>query len=220
MSSSGTSAAHWQSSNRRPAMSREVRKLVLASDNPGKLREFAALLAPLGAEVVPQRVFGVAPAEEPHATFLENALAKARHAAATGLPALADDSGLCCLALDGAPGVRSARLAGDGASDRENNAALIGALAGRQDRRAHYTCVLVAVRSASDPEPLVSDARWLGEVIDHPRGDHGFGYDPHFWLPSEGCTAAELAPEVKNRISHRALAMRELARRLASDWNW
>jgi XTP/dITP diphosphohydrolase len=201
--------------------SADVRRLVLASDNRGKLREFAALLAPLGIEVVAQRSLGVEPAEEPHATFVENALAKARHAArGTGLPALADDSGLCCAALEGAPGVRSARFAGDGASDAENNAALIRALQPFSDRGGHYTCVLVALRSADDPEPLVSDARWHGEVIDVPRGSHGFGYDPHFWLPALGCTAAELAPEAKNRISHRGLAMSELTRRLVTDWGW
>jgi len=198
-----------------------VRRLVLASDNQGKLREFAALLAPLRIEVIAQRSLGVPPAEEPHGTFVENALAKARHAAAaTGLPALADDSGLCCAALDGAPGVHSARFAGAGAGDADNNAALMRALAPFADRRGHYTCVLVALRSAVDPEPLVSEGRWSGEVIDGPRGANGFGYDPHFWLPEQGCTAAELAPEVKNRLSHRGLAMRELARRLAIDWNW
>jgi XTP/dITP diphosphohydrolase len=116
--------------------------------------------------------------------------------------------------------VRSARFAGKDSTDAENNVALIRALAPFADRRGHYTCVLVAVRSAADPEPLVSDARWHGEVIDEPRGPHGFGYDPHFWLPGEGCTAAELAPEVKNRISHRGTAMRELARRLGTDWDW
>jgi XTP/dITP diphosphohydrolase len=198
-----------------------VRRLVLASDNRGKLGEFVALLGPLGIEVVAQRSLGVQPANEPYATFVENALAKARHAAAaTGLPALADDSGLCCNALRGAPGVRSARFAGDSASDVDNNAALVRALASIADRRCHYTCVLVAVRAAMDPEPLVSDARWQGEVIAEPRGDHGFGYDPHFKLTELGCTAAELAPEVKNRISHRGMAMRELARRLAEDWGW
>lgn len=198
-----------------------MRRLVLASDNRGKLREFAALLAPLGIEVLPQGELGVRAAEEPHDTFVENALAKARHAAAaTGLAALADDSGLCCVALDGAPGVRSARFAGDGASDADNNAALVRALRPFADRRGHYTCVLVAVRGAADPEPLIADARWPGEVIDTPRGSHGFGYDPHFWLPGQGCTAAELAPEVKNGISHRGLAMREMARRLGSDWGW
>ena len=198
-----------------------MRRLVLASDNSGKLREFAALLASLGIEVLPQRSLGVAPADEPHATFVENALAKARHAAAsTGLPALADDSGLCCVALDGAPGVRSARFAGEGAGDADNNESLVRTLAPFEDRRAHYTCVLVAVRGATDPEPLIADARWHGEVIDAPRGSNGFGYDPHFWLPGQGCTAAELAAEAKNRISHRALAMREMARRLAADWGW
>jgi len=198
-----------------------VNLLVLASDNPGKLREFAALLAPLGIEVLPQGRFGVAPAEEPHDSFIENALAKARHASeATGLPALADDSGLCCRALGGAPGVRSARFAGEGAGDAANNAALIDALAAHADRRSHYACVLVAVGSATDPEPLLADARWAGEVIDTPRGHNGFGYDPHFWLPALGCTAAELPPEQKNRISHRGAAMREMARKLAEDWSW
>lgn len=198
-----------------------MRALVLASDNPGKLREFAALLVPLGIELLPQGRFGVAPAEEPHGSFIENALAKARHAAAaTGMPALADDSGLCCPALGGAPGVRSARFAGEAAGDAANNAALIAALASQADRRGHYTCVLVAVRSATDPEPLLADARWPGEVIDTPRGSNGFGYDPHFWLAAQGRTAAELLPEVKNRISHRGAAMREIARRLAEDWGW
>ena len=198
-----------------------MRRLVLASDNRGKLREFAALLAPLAIGVVAQRSVGVAPADEPHATFVENALAKARHAAAaTGLPALADDSGLCCVALEGAPGVRSARFAGAGASDADNNAALLRALASASDRRGHYTCVLVACRRGDDPEPLIAEGRWPGEVIDAPRGEHGFGYDPHFWLPERGCTAAELSPQDKNRISHRGQAMRELARRLATDWGW
>ncbi len=198
-----------------------VRRLVLASDNPGKLREFGALLAPLAIEVLPQRDFGLSPAAEPYATFVENALAKARHAAAaTGLPALADDSGLCCAALAGGPGVRSARFAGDGADDTANNAALVAALASQSDRRAHYVCLLVAVRGADDPEPLISDGRWSGEVIERPRGSNGFGYDPHFWLPALGCTAAELAPAEKNRISHRGAAMRNLARRLSADWDW
>lgn len=198
-----------------------MRRLVLASDNRGKLSELAALLAPLGVEVVPQRLLGVGSADEPHASFVENALAKARHAAAaTDLPALADDSGLCCDALQGAPGVRSARFAGADATDADNNAAIVRALAAAADRRAHYTCVLVAVRTASDPEPLIADARWHGEIIDQPRGRHGFGYDPHFNLPERRCTAAELAPEVKNRISHRGMAMRELARQLAAEWGW
>jgi XTP/dITP diphosphohydrolase len=196
-------------------------RLVLASDNAGKLREFASLLASLGIDLVPQGRLGVPAADEPHASFLENALAKARHAsAATGLAALADDSGLCCVALGGAPGVRSARFAGERANDAENNAALARALVSHADRRAHYTCVLVAVAGAEDPEPLVADARWPGELIDTARGASGFGYDPHFWLPERGCTAAELPVDIKNRLSHRGMAMREMARRLATDWGW
>ena len=195
--------------------------LVLASNNAGKLAELQRLFSPIALALVAQPALGLAEAEEPQATFAENALAKARHAAAsTGLPSLADDSGLCCVALDGAPGVRSARFAGESAGDAANNAALVRALAPFADRRGHYTCVLVAVRSAADPEPLIADARWPGELIEVPRGAHGFGYDPHFWLPGEGCTAAELAPELKNRISHRGLAMREMARRLAIEWGW
>jgi XTP/dITP diphosphohydrolase len=198
-----------------------MRRLVLASDNRGKLRELAALLAPLGAEAIAQGALGIRSPEEPHVTFVENALAKARHAAAaSGLPALADDSGLCCSALGGEPGVRSARFAGEAATDADNNAELLRRLAGMADRRAHYTCVLVAVRSANDPEPLIADARWYGELIDAPRGGNGFGYDPLFWLRDLGMTAAELAPEQKNRISHRAAALAELARKLKVCWEW
>jgi XTP/dITP diphosphohydrolase len=191
-------------------------RIVLASSSPGKLREFATLFEAHGLRVVPQQDVGVTAAEEPHATFLENALAKARHAAtASGLPALADDSGLCVAALDGAPGVRSARFAGDGASDSDNNAELLRRMSGIRDRRAHYTCVLVALRSADDPEPLVADARWHGEILETPRGSGGFGYDPLFLVSAEGKAAAELDVSVKNRISHRGLALAELARRLA-----
>lgn len=198
-----------------------MRRLVLASENPGKLREFGALLLPLGMELIAQRVLGVTGAEEPHETFIENALAKARHASAqTGLPALADDSGLCCIALGGAPGVRSARFAGDTSNDAANNAELIRRLASQVDRRAHYTCVLVAVRSHDDPEPLIADARWQGEIVTVPRGSHGFGYDPHFLLPELGRTAAELDPAQKNRISHRGLAMNEMAHKLVHAWTW
>lgn len=198
-----------------------MRRLVLASDNPGKLREFRALLTPLAIEIVAQRELGVTPADEPHETFVENALAKARHASRqTRLPALADDSGLCCVALQGAPGVRSARFAGDGASDADNNAELVRRLAATADRRAHYTCVLVALRMHDDPEPLITDARWHGKIVAAPRGANGFGYDPHFWLPELGSTAAELDPAHKNRISHRGLAMAEMARRLAHAWTW
>jgi len=198
-----------------------LRRLVLASDNPGKLAELQALLAPLRIEVLPQRAFGVGGAEEPHPTFLENALAKARHAAqATGLPALADDSGLCCAALDGAPGVRSARFAGEQATDAQNNEALVARLAGVEDRSAHYVCVLVAVLTPQDPEPLVAEGRWHGRIVTPPRGANGFGYDPYFWLDGLGVTAAELPPQQKNTLSHRGQAMRQLRDVLASRWSW
>lgn len=196
-----------------------MKRLVLASGNAGKLREFRALLEPLSVQVISQAELAIAPADEPHPTFIENALAKARHAsAASGLPALADDSGLSCVALDGAPGVRSARFAGEHASDADNNAALLRALAPHADRRGHYTCVLVALRAPDDPEPVIAEAHWHGEIVQVPRGAQGFGYDPHFLLPDLGLTAAELAPAHKNRISHRGQAMADLARRLAARW--
>lgn len=196
-----------------------VPRLVLASGNPGKLREFARLLAPLGIEVVSQQALGVPSADEPHVTFLENALLKARHAASvTGLPALADDSGICAAALRGAPGVLSARFAGEPSDDQRNNEELLRRLAHEKDRSAHYTCVLAAVRSADDPEPLIADARWHGIIVDTPRGAGGFGYDPLFLLPELGKTAAELDPLEKNRISHRGQAMAELVRKMASAW--
>jgi XTP/dITP diphosphohydrolase len=190
-------------------------KLVLASNNAGKLRELSAMLAPLGIEVVTQSSLGVTEAEEPHVTFVENALAKARHAAReTGLPALADDSGLCVRALDGRPGVLSARYAGEPKSDLANNAKLVADLHGTEDRRAHFYSVIVLVRDADDPQPLIADGEWHGEIIESPRGAGGFGYDPHFWVPSLEQTAAELASELKNTLSHRASAMRHLLIRL------
>jgi XTP/dITP diphosphohydrolase len=198
-----------------------MRRLVLASSNPGKLREFREMLAPLGIEIVPQGELGVPEAEEPHGTFVENALAKARHASRlSGLPAFADDSGICVAALGGAPGVLSARYAGGSGGGREgqdarNNGKLIAALAGHADRRAHYTCVIVLARHAGDPEPLIAEGRWQGEVIASPRGANGFGYDPYFLLPGLGRTAAELAPDEKNAISHRGLAMRRLVEMLS-----
>jgi XTP/dITP diphosphohydrolase len=199
----------------------QQRRLVLASDNAGKLREFRALLEPLRVQLISQAELAIAAAAEPHPTFVENALGKARHvASASGLPALADDSGLCCAALGGAPGVRSARLAGSGATDAANNAELVRRLAGGADRRAHYTCVLVALRSADDPEPVIAQAQWPGVIVDAPRGTHGFGYDPHFFLPELGLTAAELEPAHKNRISHRGRAMAELVQRLPLLWDW
>ncbi|WP_459614081.1 RdgB/HAM1 family non-canonical purine NTP pyrophosphatase [Bordetella sp. 2513F-2] len=195
-----------------------LRRVVLASNNPGKLREFSALFAPLGIELIPQGELGVSEAEEPHATFVENALEKARHASRhTGLPALADDSGLCVAALGGAPGVHSARYAqrdGGPRSDAANNALLVERLAGQADRRAWYVAVLVLLRSAEDPQPLIGEGTWHGEIVDAPQGGHGFGYDPHFYLPEQGATAAALPPDEKNRLSHRARALAQLLGKL------
>jgi XTP/dITP diphosphohydrolase len=193
-------------------------RLVLASNNSGKLREFRRLLAPLGIEVVAQADLRIAPTEEPHVTFVENALAKARHASAQAhLPALADDSGLCVAALDGAPGVQSARYAGEPRSDTRNNAKLIAALRGIEDRRAHYACVLVLVRHADDPEPIIADGAWHGVIVDAPRGDGGFGYDPHFLDTGTGLRAAEMPLERKNDVSHRGQAMRALLARIEAE---
>ncbi len=195
-----------------------MQRLVLASNNAGKLREFSALLLPLGFDVVPQGELGIPEAEEPYATFVENALTKARHASRlAGMPALADDSGICVDALDGAPGVYSARYAhmvGKPKSDAANNAHLISQLAGKLNRHAHYYCVLVLVRHADDPRPIIAEGTWAGEVVDAPRGAGGFGYDPHFLLPRIGKTAAELSADEKNSISHRALALQGLVARL------
>ena len=194
-----------------------MQKLVLASNNAGKVREFRELLAPLNFEIIPQGELGIAAAEEPHHTFVENALAKARHAsAASGLPALADDSGICAHALDGEPGVHSARYAGIESDNMANNQKLIAALQGKVDRGAHYVCALVMVQSANDPEPLIVQTRWYGQIIDEAKGNHGFGYDPHFYLPELGITAAELEPSEKNLMSHRGQALRELIAQLQS----
>ena len=191
-------------------------RLVLASNNAGKLREFAELLAPLDFQLIPQATLGVPEAEEPHVTFIENALTKARHAARlTGLPALADDSGLVVPALGGAPGVHSARYAGEPKDDARNNRQLIAALRGIADRRAHYVAVLVLVRHADDPQPLIGEGEWHGEIIDAPRGAGGFGYDPHFLLPDLQRTAAELDAAEKHRRSHRGQALAQLVAKLA-----
>ena len=192
-----------------------ISRLVLASGNEGKLREFRRLLAPRGLDVIPQTELGIPEADEPHQTFIENALAKARHASAlANLPALADDSGVCVAALDGAPGVLSARYAGLPPSDVRNNAKLVAALHGVADRRAHYYCVLVLVRHAADPEPLLAEGVWHGTIVDQPRGSGGFGYDPHFRDDATGLTGAELPPEQKNELSHRGQAIRALLARL------
>lgn len=194
----------------------DMNKLVIASSNPGKLREFQFLLRPLRIEVLTQAQLGIAEAEEPHFTFIENALAKARHASrASGLPALADDSGLCVTALGGAPGVQSARYAGDDPkSDQRNNEKLLQAMQGVADRRAHYCCVLVLLRHADDPQPLVAEGEWHGEIAHAERGGFGFGYDPLFWLPELGKMSAELERDEKHAISHRGKALKVLLEKL------
>jgi len=202
-------------------------KLVIASNNQGKLRELQAMLTPLGIEVFTQAQLGIGEAEEPHPTFLENALAKARHAsAASNLPALADDSGICVAALNGAPGVLSARYAsGQHAADpqshskitdQQNNEKLLRDMQGIADRRAHYYCVLALVRSANDPQPIIAEGEWHGEIAIQARGEAGFGYDPIFWLPELGKMSAELTRDEKAQISHRALALKILLGRLNS----
>lgn len=194
-----------------------MKQLVLASGNPGKLREFAQLLAPLDFEVLPQVAFAIPEVEEPHPSFIENALTKARHASRlSGLPALADDSGLCVEALGGAPGVLSARYAGEPKSDERNNLKLLADLADISDRRAHFYCVLVLVRHADDPQPLIAEGAWHGEMLHAPRGLEGFGYDPLFYLPELGCSSAELPHERKNALSHRGQASARLIERLRS----
>lgn len=193
-----------------------MNKLVIASNNAGKLREFAHMLAPLGIEVLTQSQLGISEAEEPHCTFIENALAKARHVSRlSGLPALADDSGICVEALDGAPGVYSARFAGDNPkSDAANNLKLLADMQGFSDRRAHYYCVLVLVRHADDPQPVIAEGEWHGEIAHEERGDGGFGYDPMFWLPALGKMSSELSHDEKHSISHRGQAMKVLLQRL------
>jgi XTP/dITP diphosphohydrolase len=190
-------------------------RLVLASNNAKKLAELRALLGSLPLQIVAQGELGISEAEEPHHTFIENALAKARHASRlTGLPALADDSGVCVNALGGAPGVLSARYAGEPKSDERNNQKLIADLAPHADKSAYYYCVLVYVRHADDPQPVIADGRWNGVMLDAPKGTGGFGYDPYFLLPELGLTAAELPAADKNRLSHRGQALRQLVEKL------
>lgn len=210
-----------------------MKRLVLASNNVGKLREFSQLLAPLDVEVIPQSALGIPEAEEPHASFVENALAKARHASrASGLPAMADDSGLCVDALAGAPGVLSARYGGEPKSDARNNEKLLAALnalnaskipgasgaaaspSEKQNRHARFVCVLVLVRHADDPQPLIAEGEWHGQILETTRGESGFGYDPLFLVDGTAQTAAELPAERKNQISHRGQAMAQLLKRL------
>jgi len=192
-----------------------TRTIILASNNAGKLKEFSELLTPIGFDLHPQSEFSVSEAEEPHPTFIENALAKARHASRlTGLPALADDSGICANALGGAPGVWSARYAGEPKSDARNNEKLIVDLTSQADKSAYYFCALVFVRHADDPQPVIAEGRWDGEIIATARGEGGFGYDPYFWLPAMNKTAAELTAEEKNCLSHRGQALRLLVEKL------
>ena len=192
-----------------------MHKLVIASNNPGKLRELKLTLASLAIEILTQAQLGIDEAEEPHCTFVENALAKARHVSRiSGLPALADDSGLCVAALGGAPGVLSARYAGEPKSDSRNNEKLLQAMEGVVDRRAHYYCVLVLVRHADDPQPLIAEGEWHGEIAQQMRGEGGFGYDPLFWLPQLNKMSAELSRDEKAQISHRAQALHILLQRL------
>ncbi len=189
-------------------------KIVLASGNAGKRREFAAMFEPLGMSLIAQSELGVEEVPEPHPTFIENALVKARHASlCTGLPALADDSGLCVDALGGEPGVHSARFAQADQglrSDQANNQKLVQLMSGVNHRRASYVALLVLVRRHDDPLPLIAQGVWHGEIVTNPRGEHGFGYDPHFFLTEHGMTAAELPPGLKNQVSHRAMALRTL----------
>ena len=196
-------------------MSLPFDRLVIATGNAGKLREIRQLLAPLQLQILPQSDFAVPEAEEPHCTFIENALAKARHASRhTGLPALADDSGICVDALQGAPGVLSARYAGDSSraagQDERNNEKLLQKLEGMENRHAHYYCVMVLVRHPEDPQPLIAEGLWQGEIMSAPRGDGGFGYDPIFLDAKTDKTGAELPLEIKNRISHRGQALSKL----------
>ncbi|MBC3876935.1 RdgB/HAM1 family non-canonical purine NTP pyrophosphatase [Undibacterium sp. FT79W] len=192
-----------------------TKKIVLASNNQGKLKEFYQILSPLGVKLYSQSEFDVPEADEPFFSFVENALAKARHASKlTGLPALADDSGICVNALQGAPGVFSARYAGEPKSDSRNNQKLIADLQNKADKSAYYYCVLVLVRSEHDPQPVIADGIWNGEIVASARGENGFGYDPHFWIPSLNKTVAELSAEQKNQLSHRGQALRALFEKL------
>ncbi len=200
-----------------------MKKIVLASSNKGKLTELAALLAPQGFELLLQTQFTPDVAEEPHVTFVENALAKARFASAkSGLPALADDSGICVPVLGNAPGVQSARYAqqspDDLKSDVANNQKLVANLRNISDRRAFFVCVLVFVRHEQDPMPIVAEGLWHGQIIDHPRGENGFGYDPHFELPDIGKTSAEISSALKNQLSHRAQALQQLLSKFKASY--
>jgi len=194
-------------------------RIVLASNNAGKVREINQLLADQQIEVVPQKAFDIPDAEETGLTFVENAILKARHAARlSGLPAIADDSGIEVDALEGAPGIYSARFAGPECDDRKNNLKLLDRLRGvaEEERGARFQCLMVYMRHADDPTPIICQGAWEGRILSAPLGDNGFGYDPLFWVPSEGRSSAQLSPELKNRLSHRGQALRKLLAALAS----
>lgn len=196
---------------------KNLEKLVVASGNKGKLREIGTLLSPLNIEVIPQSEFNISEVEEPYPTFVENALTKARHASRhTGLPVLADDSGICVDILHGEPGVYSARYAGEPKSDQRNNLKLVDTLKTASNRSAYYYCIIVLLRHAEDPQPIIADGIWQGEIVLEPRGNGGFGYDPYFFLPEFGVTAAELDMDTKNAISHRGKALNKLLESLRS----
>ena len=196
-----------------------MKKIVLASNNQKKVAELTALLGPLGIEIVTQGELGISEAEEPFFTFVENALTKARHAAReSGLPALADDSGLCVDVLGGAPGVLSARFAGEPKSDERNNEALLKELAHLsrpEQRSAHFVCVLVLVRHADDPQPIICEGEWLGQILQEAQGEGGFGYDPLFWDATAEASAAQMPADIKNARSHRGKAITQLVERLS-----
>ena len=199
-------------------MSVARKKIVLASLNPGKLREFRDLFKSLDIDLISQGDLKIAAASEPYSTFLENALGKARQAAQlSGLPSIADDSGICVDALNGAPGIYSARFSGENATDEQNNQHLLSLLKNEVNRKAKYFCALVYLRHANDPEPIIACGSWQGEIIDTARGSHGFGYDPYFYIPEYGMTVAELDPALKNKISHRALAMQEMLNKMKHE---
>lgn len=197
-----------------------MKKILLASNNPGKVREIAAILADHDMEVVPQSAFAVPEADETGLTFIENAILKARHASRlSGLPAIADDSGLEVDALGGAPGVFSARYSGEGATDAANNAKLLDALRDvpPERRTARFRCVMAYLRHEHDPSPVIAEGVWEGVMLSEARGAGGFGYDPLFFVPEQGCASAELPAEVKNRLSHRGKALRALVGRMFGD---
>ncbi|MDH5370576.1 MAG: XTP/dITP diphosphatase [Gammaproteobacteria bacterium] len=195
-----------------------MQKIVLASNNKGKVREFGQMLSTLNMEVVPQATFNIDDADETGLTFVENAIIKARHASAiAGLPAIADDSGLEVDALNGAPGIYSARYSGEGATDEKNLLKLLDALkdVAEEKRTARFQCLLVYMRHAEDPTPLICQGTWNGRIISEPQGENGFGYDPIFYVPEYNCTSAQLSSEQKNKLSHRGIALAALVKKLA-----